>query len=305
MGESLPRHRVTEDIPFGIPQPLRPFARELALPRAGVKLFYYDAGPADAPPMILVHGLGDEADTWRRVIVPLSYSFRVIAADLPGFGRSTLPVRRRPLSPPFLAGVMRELVEQLGIPSATWVGSSLGAGIAQLVALTWPARAARLVLVDGGIQSRPGFRGALGMLVPGPGERRYRSFRENPEAAYDSLRPYYGNLDTLPAAERKFLRERVLDRVSSDTQRKAYFSVYRSLVLWILRAGRGATRRVRLLDPKSLYVWGSADRIIPIQVKNTRKARVAIVPGAGHLPHQESPEEFLGILREFTGQSAG
>lgn len=243
--------------PMRLPTGLAPYARNVALPNARVRLFYYDAGSIDSPVMVLVHGLGDEADSWRRVIGPLSRSFRVIAPDLPGFGRSSLPARR-PLSPPFLASVMRELVDRLGIRSATWVGSSLGAAIVQVAAIRWPARFDRLVLVDGGVQARPPLRAALfGMLVPGAGERRYRNLRNDLAAAYDSLRPYYRSLDGLPAAEREFLRERVKDRVSSDTQRTAYFSAFRSLVLWTLFAGRRAARRVRLLDGKSLFVWGA------------------------------------------------
>jgi pimeloyl-ACP methyl ester carboxylesterase len=282
-----------------IPRPLQPFARQVELPRSRVRLFYYDAGCPASPAMVLVHGLGDEADTWRRVIGSLAGSFRVIAPDLPGFGRSSLPARR-PLSPPFLARVMRELVDQLGIRNATWVGSSLGASIAQIVAIRWPARVARLVLVDGGIQARPRLRGALlGMLVPGAGERRYRTLRYDLDAAYETLRPYYGNLDGLPPEERAFLRERVRDRVSSDTQRVAYFSAFRSLLFWMLLAGRRATRRARSLDRKTLYVWGSDDRIVPSGSWNAENARVTIVRGAGHLPHQESPEEFVRAIKEF------
>jgi pimeloyl-ACP methyl ester carboxylesterase len=282
-----------------IPRLLQPFARQVELPRSRVRLFYYEAGDADSPAMILVHGLGDEADTWRRVIGSLSGSFRVIAPDLPGFGRSSLPVRR-PLSPPFLAGVMRELVDQLGIRHATWVGSSLGASIAQIVAIRWPARVARLVLVDGGVQARPRLRAALlGMLVPGAGERRYANLSHDLDAAYETLRPYYGNLDGLPPAERAFLRERVKDRVTSDTQRVAYFSAFRSLLFWMLLAGRRAARRARSLDGKTLYVWGSDDRIVPSGSWNAKNARVTILAGAGHLPHQELPEEFVQAIEEF------
>ena len=281
-----------------IPVPLAPFSREMELPRSRVRMFYYDAGSPDSPAMILLHGLGDEADTWRRVIAPLSASFRVIAPDLPGFGRSSLPSRR--LSPPFLAGVVRELVDQLGIRSATWVGSSLGATIAQVGAISRPDGVARLVLVDGGIRARPPFSPALlGMLVPGAGERRYRAYQHDLGAAYESLRPYYANLDRLPSTEKEFLRERVKDRVSSDTQRVAYFSAFRSLLLWMLLAGRRAVRRLGALDRRTLQVWGTDDRIIPMGSWSPDGVPLSIIPGAGHLPQQESPEELVRVIREF------
>jgi pimeloyl-ACP methyl ester carboxylesterase len=283
-----------------IPAGLEQYASTIELPRSHTRLFYYEAGAADSPPVVLVHGLGDEADTWRRVIGPLSRSFRVIAPDLPGFGRSSLPHRR--LSPPFLAGVMREMADRLGIRSATWVGSSLGAGVAQLAALKWPALVERLVLVDGDVRARPPLRGALlEMLVPGAGERRYRAFRDDLEAAYDSLRPYYGSLDGLPAAEREFLRTRVRDRVSSDTQRRAYFSAFRSLILWTITSGRRAARLAGSLDSKTFHIWGADDLIVPLRSWNAGRARLAVIPGVGHLPHQEAPNEVVRLIEECAG----
>ncbi len=291
------RRGPAETARMGVPSGLEPYARTIDLPRSRTRLFYYEAGAADSPPMLLVHGLGDEADTWRRVIGPLSRSFRVIAPDLPGFGRSSLPRRR--LSPPFLAGVMRELVDRLGIRSATWVGSSLGAGVAQVAALKWPAAVARLVLLDGEVRARPRLRGALfGMLVPGAGERRYSDLRDDPEAAYASLRPYYGNLDALPADEREFLRVRVNDRVWSDTQRTAYFSAFRSLIVWTIVAGRRTARLAASLDAKTFHIWGADDLIVPLRSWNAADARVSIIPGVGHLPHQESPDEVVRLIEE-------
>ncbi len=136
-------------------------------------LFYYDAGPQSAPALLLLHGLGDEADTWRRVIAPLSRSYRVIAPDLPGFGRSPLP-RRRLFSPPFLAGVLLSLLDSLGIDRVGLVGSSLGASLLQYVATVRPEICSRLVLVDGGIAATSQIPPSMiPTLIPGVGERGY------------------------------------------------------------------------------------------------------------------------------------
>src|SRR5262249_23553637 len=75
-----------------VPAELRAFSREAVLENR-LRLHYYEAGAPDAPPLILIHGLGDEADTWRHVLIPLSQQYRVIALDLPGFGRSARPRR--------------------------------------------------------------------------------------------------------------------------------------------------------------------------------------------------------------------
>ena len=245
--------------------------------------------------------MGDEADTWRKVIEPLAENHRVVAPDLPGFGRSPLPRRAR-LTPPYLAGVLCELSRHLGLQDVTLVGSSLGAVVAQVAALSEPGFVSRLVLVDGGLLAVNRFNAALlPMLVPGIGERRYRAFASDLEAAYASLRPYYARLDAQPAPDQQFLRERVAERVTSLTQMRAYFSSFRGLVTWMAFAGRRAGRRAAALAIPATYIWGEQDRILPLAAGTAAHerhygSRLVVIPGAGHLPHQESPEPFLEAL---------
>lgn len=146
---------------------------------------------------------------------------RVVAPDLPGFGRSEHPRRAYTLN--FFAETVAALLESLGVAQAVLVGSSLGGAVALRVAQRRADLVARLVLVDG-----PPVRGRLTkaqlmFLLPGQGEKLYNSFRSSQEAAYQSLRPYYASLDTLPPEDRQFLRERVW----SDGQQRAYLSTFR------------------------------------------------------------------------------
>jgi pimeloyl-ACP methyl ester carboxylesterase len=290
-----------------IPPGLDSFARTAALPVTGARLFYYDAGPHGAPEMLLLHGLGDEADTWRRVLASLAVRHRVIAPDLPGFGRSPLPPRRF-LTPRYLSAVLIELMGHLELGPALLVGSSLGAALAQIVALADPRLVSRLILVDGGLlaMTRPR-AGMLFMLLPGPGEKRYRSLAADLDAAYASLQPYYGSLGAMPAVERQFLRERVGERVASPTQMRAYFSSFRGFVGWALFKGRLFARRASRLAIPATYVWGEQDHILPVEAGKAACAHhegavMSIIPGAGHLPHQETPEEFLRVLDQAEGR---
>src|SRR3954452_133825 len=78
----------------------------------GVPTFLYDAG--DGPPVVLIHGYGDTADGWRRVAPGLIRSgHRVIALDVPPFGRSGEPAERRLLD--FYKLYFPELLDRLGI----------------------------------------------------------------------------------------------------------------------------------------------------------------------------------------------
>ncbi|MGO9411465.1 MAG: alpha/beta fold hydrolase [Spirochaetia bacterium] len=284
-----------------VPPKLGPLARSVTLPASGNMVFLYEAGAPGAPGMLLVHGLGDEADTWRRVIHALAERHHVVAPDLPGFGRSPMPPRGR-LAPSYLIAVLTELVRHLGMAPVTLVGSSLGATLAEGIALAHPEMVSRLILVDGGLLD--GARLDAGMLLgllPGLGESRYRRLAGDLDAAYGSLRPYYADLDALPAEEREFLRERVAERVASRSQMRAYFSILRSFVGWLILKGRLLTRRARALPIPTLYVWGGRDHIVPVETgeRTSRRhpgAKLAVIPEAGHLPHQETPREFLRVI---------
>src|SRR5438093_13327389 len=92
----------------------------------GVPTFLYDAG--EGPPVLLIHGYGDTADGWRRVVPGLLDSHRVVAVDVPPFGRSGEPDAPRLID--FYKDFFPELVERLELGPATVIGHSLGGAIA-------------------------------------------------------------------------------------------------------------------------------------------------------------------------------
>lgn len=208
-------------IPFTIPPQLQPYARRVQSGPIG--LHVYDAGSAGIP-LVLIHGLGDEADTWQHIIATLAEKQRVVALDLPGFGRSDKPDTAYTLV--FYARTVLGLLDNLGIQQARLVGSSMGAAVAQRLALARPERVTQLVLVDGGlpIRSGPPPMALLPFLLPGVGELAYTSLRKSQDEAYATLRPYYADLDAFSEEQRSFLRERVWARVWSDGQRRAFLS---------------------------------------------------------------------------------
>src|SRR6185312_15472444 len=93
---------------------------------------YTGQGPA----LLLIHGIGDCADTWRDVIPSLAEHHTVIAPDLLGHGRSEKP--RADYSVAAYANAMRDLLSVLGVDRATVVGHSLGGGVAMQFAYQFP-----------------------------------------------------------------------------------------------------------------------------------------------------------------------
>lgn len=282
---------------FTVPAELKPYARKLSA--GGVGLHLYDSGPVGhEPPFVLLHGLGDEADSWRKAFPLLMSHRRVIAPDLPGFGHSDRPHRAYTLD--FFAETVAALLTALKIPKAVLVGSSMGAAVALRVAVRNPSLLERLVLVDG-----PPLRGKIGaaqlrFLTPGVGERIYTSLRASQDAAYATLEPYYSSLEALPPEDRAFLRERVWARVWSDEQMRAFFSAFRWLA-WEGVLGRPNASELAKLSVPTRIVWGEQDYVAPLESGKLLqswipKAELHIIPNCGHLPQQERPEEFARLL---------
>lgn len=280
---------------------LQPYAHRVDV--GGLQLHCYDSGPHESSPIVLIHGLGDEADTWRHIFPALARWRRVIALDLPGFGRSEKP--RRAYTPAFFARTVAGLLDALGIGQALLVGHSMGAAIAQRLALAQPRRAEQLVLIGGGlpIESRRPPAQLWLFLMPGLGETFYTSLRRSQAQAYATLQPYYHDLQAMPPADQELLRDRVWARVWSAGQRRAFLSALRWLA--IDQAARGEMFRARLphMRTPTTLIWGAADRIVPpaagaAMAALLPHAQLRIVEASGHLPHQERPEQVIALLQE-------
>ena len=287
--------------------------KELSL--GGGRLFYYDipagpgvkAGGLQKPALVLIHGLGDEADTWRHLAPLLANSgFRVIAPDLPGFGRSLWKGR---ISLGCHAKAVLALLREIRAASrenpVVCIGSSMGAIVAEIIALKQPGLVRALILLDGcfPLEGGPGRRLFL-LGLPFIGRRWYRAFRKNHEALRQSLYPYYANLDAMSETDRAFLRERVIARVESANQERGYFASLRSLNLLGLFGRVCFSRFLKIFPGKILLLWGEADRVIPPeQTALFQFFRPSVqsktITGAGHLPQQENPLETTKIILEF------
>jgi 3-oxoadipate enol-lactonase len=111
----------------------------------GIRLAYRVSGSPDAPPVVLMHALGENSTDWDAVAGDLAGTFRVYALDLRGHGASGRPGA-------YSVELMRDdlwaFLDRLGIDRVTLVGHSLGGMVACLAAQDRPERVARLVLED-------------------------------------------------------------------------------------------------------------------------------------------------------------
>ncbi|MFQ3609691.1 MAG: alpha/beta hydrolase, partial [Chloroherpetonaceae bacterium] len=112
----------------------------------GTEVAYYDS-KTNGTPIVLIHGLASNMGFWRYVIPELEQkAFRVVAIDLPGYGKSSKSYSA-PYTLSFYAKTVNELLKQLGIEKAIWAGHSMGGQISIVAALNFPERIEKLVLV--------------------------------------------------------------------------------------------------------------------------------------------------------------
>src|SRR5271165_1791661 len=125
--------------------PELPGVRHDYIDAGGLRTHVALAGPADAPPVLLVHGWPQNWWSWRNVIPALSERFRVIAPDLRGHGWSEAPATGYEKEE--LASDLLALLDALAIERATWIGHDWGGWTGILAALRAPERIERLLAV--------------------------------------------------------------------------------------------------------------------------------------------------------------
>ena len=121
----------------------------------GVRIHFQEAGNENAAPLILIHGFISSNLIWSDVLLPLAGAgLRVIAPDLPGYGYSDKPSDSE-YTIESQARAVLGLMDRLEIEKATIVGASYGGAVAASVALDYPERVERLVLVGAVTNDEP------------------------------------------------------------------------------------------------------------------------------------------------------
>lgn len=249
------------------------------------------------PAVLLLHGGSGGAGNWYRLIRELGTHARVIVPDLPGFGHSA----DIPVAPPLgiqATRCMVQLLDRLDVARADVVGTSFGGLAALQLARHFPERVRRLVLIDSaGLAaeaptlfwwatrsllaplllrpSRRGTRWALRHLLtssrlPAEHERALVAYLAASARAHGQW---------LPGALRAFLQGRA--------QRE-----------WLSPAQLAA------IAAPVLLLWGERDRFFPVEQASAAlqalpHGELQVLPGIGHSPNWEAPEELLAAMSRF------
>ena len=116
----------------------------------GLDIFYREAGPKDAPAILLLHGFPTSSQMFRELIPRLAHQYRVIAPDYPGYGQSSMPrVDEFDYSFDTLASVVDKFTQQVGLDRFTMYVQDYGAPVGFRIAAAHPERITGLIVQNG------------------------------------------------------------------------------------------------------------------------------------------------------------
>lgn len=266
------------------------------------RIAYLDVG--QGPPLILIHGFGGSMWQWEHQYSVLAHTHRVIILDLLGSGLSDKP--EDAYTPKHMVDFFRQFMDTLNIPRATLVGNSMGAGLAMAMALDYPERVERLVLISGfpsqvesSIASQyyqrflyhrpPLWLAKLGNIMAGKWTTEYIL----KEIIYNSA----------------LISPTIIDRSYHNRQRGDFLSPLYSLMDNIKSWEGQYGNRLQTISHQVLLLWGEHDRVFPLEVGKRVKDQLShvewhVIPEAGHLGQWEAPTIVNQLILSFLARDS-
>lgn len=260
----------------------------------GLRMHLRDSAPAAAagtPTLLLLHGFASSLHTWEPWAQALASTHRVIRVDLPGAGLTGADPTGD-YSDERSVALLAALLDQRGVARATVIGHSMGGRLAWRFAAAQPMRVDRLVLVAPDGFASPGFEYGkppeVGLTV------RLMQYVLPKAVLRMSLEPAYADRSAITEA----LVTRYHDMMLAPQVRSALIARMQQLVL------QDPVPMLRRIGAPTLLLWGDKDAMIPPAhaqdyLNALPHARLVLLPGVGHLPHEEAPAAALPAVQAF------
>jgi pimeloyl-ACP methyl ester carboxylesterase len=254
----------------------------------------------DGPPLLFIHGLGGIWQNWLLNIPAFMGTHRCVAVDLPGFGMSEVPEGE--ISIPRLAGTVDKVCHQLGIEEPAVVGNSMGGFVGAELAVSFPTRVKKLVLVSAAglsteyLSREPLLAGArIFMALTARTGLRGSPVVKRPRLRRIALAP----LVRYP--------ERLSVPLTTELVRGAnalgFMDCFEALMSYSFRD------KLARIEVPALVVWGRNDMLVPVADAEMfahligDNADHVIFEDTGHLSMLERPNRFNELLSAFlTGE---
>ena len=251
----------------------------------------------EGPPLLLVHGTGASAHSWRSLAPLLAKHFTVIAPDLPGHGFTERPIRQR-LSLPAMAASLAALVDALALPPMVVAGHSAGAAILIRCCLDKALTPGAVVSINGALLP---FRGPAGVLFP-------------PLAKLLFLNPLTAHVFARGAYDRERVVRLIrgtgseLDEAGIELYARLFSNPAHVAATLGMMANWDLHRFKRdlpaLQQPLMLISAGNDKAVAPDQADQVGEmlpgARRQCLPGLGHLAHEEDADRVAALILDFS-----
>jgi pimeloyl-ACP methyl ester carboxylesterase len=266
-----------------------------------LRLHYNDVGEGDV--LVMLHGGGPGATGWsnfKQNLPAFASRFRVLLVDQPQFGLSDKPDPKEQFNV-VAARAIRDLLDELDIARAHFLGNSLGGGTSFRFALDYPDRTDRLVLMGPGNACIP-------ILSPEPSEgvKVLANFLAPPGPSREKLEAFV----RIMVYDQSFVTEELIDerfKVASDP------SVIKGLINFLTTVmGTNPEQRLQAeiwrdlehIEHPTLITWGRDDRVLPLDgalfaLHRMKNARLHVFPRCGHWAQLEHAREFERLAIDF------
>lgn len=269
----------------------------------GTTIHYQKFGDISNPTLLLIHGFTASAYVWKTVAPALAdEGFHVVAVDLVGFGFSDKPAWFD-YTITAQARVISRFMNRLGIGRATLVGSSYGGAVAATVALDYPERVEKLVLVDAAINDEPKNHPILKLAkIPGVGEIMTPFL-------IDSKMFIKARMQTTlaPINHHLITKERIESVIRPLHAKDGHHAVLQTGRNW---DAERIEEDAHLINQPTLIIWGEEDKVIPVHngeklYNSILNSRFVVLKNCGHVPQEEKPELFTALVSGFCRDRKG
>lgn len=254
----------------------------------GAKIRYLEAGDATKPTVILLHGLGANAESWQFNTAAIAASFHVIVPDQVGFGKSDKPLIKYRVGT--YVDFLDRFMAELKIEKASLVGNSMGGWVSALMAIKYPNRVERIVLAD-----------AAGILPSS--EINFDDIYQLKNSTRDEIR---ANLKRIFANPLFANNEALVDQFLTARVSTGDGYTINSLIESIKRREDFVDKRLGEIKKPTLIIWGKQDGLIPVADAYTFNKGIAgsqliVFDPCGHVPQVEKAADFNQAVLEFLG----
>ena len=269
----------------------------------GIELFYREAGPTDAPAIVLLHGFPSSSNMYRNLIPQLASRYRVIAPDYPGFGHSAAPPRGQfDYSFAHFADLTDKLLSQLRVERYALYVMDYGAPVGYRLALAHPERVTALVIQNGNAYAE-GLREFWNPIKAywASGTHADREVLRAGTTLAATREQYLDGASepTLVDPSAWLVDQALLDRPGNVEIQLDLFYDYRTNVALYPRFHEFFRER----QPPALIVWGRHDKIFPAEgarayLRDLPKAELHLLD-AGHFALEDRGPQIARLMLDF------